>query len=292
MFVFTMCADHSKASKVSSMNYPQQMLMEMLIAHVRDQSDFRTSGWFGRSGFLGITKWPGVTCDRAKNVLRIEWSHKNIGGHLKLAHLPSTLEVLRAIHCAFIGTLDLGNLHSVQELSVPHNSFTGEICLIDLPQSLRTLNVQGNMLSGSLDFTQLPPRLRVLSFSNNKFSGSVNITKLPQELEGLHMAHNDLFGTLSFEHVPDTLRIFDAQFNHFEGTVFMPYISPLMQKCMLGSNNFASEAVLGDLPEELYMVDLKNSGVTLVNDVYGVEITDPRLIFEKRATAPEAFDGR
>ena len=291
MFIFLLSADTSRAAKVSSITYPPQVRMEMLVADMQGKVVFQKAAWFGKPTFLQVNQWPGVSCDRAKNVLRIEWIGMGLKGGLPLKNIPLTLEVLRAPLCSLKGTLDLTELYHLQELTVPRNMFHGEICLTELPDSLRALNLSRNHLSGSLDFSQMPPRMLVLNLLDNTFTGSINITALPACLDSFIVSQNVLSGTLNFGSFPEKLRVFDVKWNKFSGVVHIPRFPPMMQNCILQENSFENEAVLGALNETLLEVNFVKSGVGVVVDSDGNVFDDDRLIFSKRSSALDGFVG-
>ena len=166
--------------------FPQQTLMEMVIAGLVNQSRLQDEN----GGYKDIENWNGMTFNDANEVTHVEWRdyhNKQFphGGTLELKWLPRTVEIF----------------------ALPGSGIEGTVEMALLPRRLRNLFVQRNRLTGALDMTQLPPTVNELIMQSNRFSGSLDFTRLPGSLTYMYLFRNDFIGTVRVGELPAKVRI-------------------------------------------------------------------------------------
>ncbi|KAK9931824.1 hypothetical protein M0R45_019084 [Rubus argutus] len=176
--------------------------------------------------------------------------------------------------------ISLGNISTLQELSLPHCGLTGSFPYALLnPSSLVLISLAENNISGSLDDVDIChywPNIQIIIFADNKFSGQLpsridqcrDLVKLslsknrhtgsiPREIGSLHnlevldIGFNSLTGS-----IPPTignlsnLKIFSVQDNNITGTIPNDFgrLSNL-QELYLGNNSLT-----GAIPFEIFNI--------------------------------------
>lgn len=181
--------------------------------------------YLGNNELTGVAK-PPIGCT-FKNGLEVLDVHGNrIVGEFPnwVADIP-TLRVLDLSGNLFTGSLNLGNLTSLEELRLANNSLNGQLPG-ELAQCrlLRVLDLEGNQFTGKIKipgiFANLK-NLRVLSLGRNRFVGSIDIdVGGTQSLEVLNLSENELNGVIPDEVLQLTnLTTLNLSFNNFSGQV-------------------------------------------------------------------------
>ena len=228
-----------------------QARMEMLVASLEEMNDdsfdqdpltFTTAD----GDYLDVCNWPGVECDHAGIVTKINWWADNWAcGSVTLDYLPEQLQYFnvsrgifdeskvsgtvqtsmlpRSLECFLVnsqelfGTLDFGGLPlPMATFEGYYNKFEGKIELERLPPKIDGIDLSGNKLCGTLCLTKLPASLRRLILDSNSFTGEIQLDSLPIGIEELDLSCNSLTGCPSVKNLPNSLTEFDLGNNDFD----------------------------------------------------------------------------
>lgn len=120
-------------------------------------------------------------------------SHNNFEGKLNVTDFPRGTEGLSLRGNRLTEIVGLGDMKSLEGLSLDYNDFKGEFNIPedDFPPKLRELYLSGNKLSSITGLHHLT-KLQWLTLSHNSFEGEISITaeKFPLFLDELDLSHN------------------------------------------------------------------------------------------------------
>ncbi|XP_031475943.1 LRR receptor-like serine/threonine-protein kinase RPK2 [Nymphaea colorata] len=190
--------------------------------------------------------WYGVSCDGVSGRV----TALNITG---LSRSPSRFPFLLPPDSGdnssvLAGTLSasIGNLTSLQVLSLPHNAFSGRIPEeIGRLRALEFLELQGNSFSGSIpDQISYLPYLRVLNLAYNSLSGEIpgRIVKCAR-LRWLNLEGNFLNGSLPENLIGFAgLESIDLSYNQLSGKIARKHFGQCgsLQRLHISCNSFIS----------------------------------------------------
>ena len=246
--LFTLAAD-TLLGRVSSLNISDQTCMELLVQNLSKRvilSDFKQNG-----EFLDIAKWPGVRSTREGNVRKIDWKLRTLPGTILLEHLPQSIEIFRATHNQWVGTLNTSLLPAIFSFILNHNALTGSVDLTALPAGLTYFSIANNEFSGECQLHKLPVGLTTCSLVENKFHGSLDLTNLPIGLSRALFGGNAFSGSVSIEALPQTLVVLDLGVNKLTGQVCLSKLPNYLEDLRLDDNLFTGEFRLENAPDGL-----------------------------------------
>jgi hypothetical protein len=181
-----LCYDGGWETEGTCVIYPEDAVALLQFAGPITECD--VVGWASNS--TNPCEWTGIFCDNESIPVTLNLSHFGCWGAIDLSLLLDTLRVVDLSFNHFTGWQDLLLPPLLEELDLYNNSFSGNITLLRLPQTLKLLDFGLNGFSGTPNFSSLPPLVRSLGLSHNSFSGHVKLYGLPASLFYLDISSN------------------------------------------------------------------------------------------------------
>ena len=208
------------AGRVAYDDLPTQSRMELLVAPLKDDSQFRAAD----GDFLPYAAWDGVETDEAGAVTTIQWEQfwRGQSPSLDLRHAPASVGTLMLSYSSLSGPLDTSDLPaSLRELFIISNQFCGEFAMAGLPRSVEIAQISKNAFEGPLDLTACPPQFENLHAYENNFSGELDFSKLPETFMYLDIRRNAFSCKIDLSQIPAEMRHIELSHNAFEQDVLV-----------------------------------------------------------------------
>ena len=267
--VFSM-ADDPCLSKIDSMMFSEQTLLEIFISDIRSKDAFQDQN----GEFKDIGEWEGVYLRSDGSMRQVSWSNFKQaffadGGSLRFEFLPQKVEKLDAAWNYLWGTLQLSSLpKSLETISLSHNCLQGTLDFQCSPQKVSMIFLDYNEFSGKVDLTCLPEYLEYLFLSKNELSGSIDVEKLPESMQELLLDHNQFSGTVSFKCLPD-MRVLNLTHNELNGELDLLHLPDSMEEIGLQENKFSGTAqIRSDMPS-ITLLFIHDNDIEAVMDEKG-----------------------
>ena len=238
----------------------EQSLMEALIHGLDAQVEDEFIDSYTDGEYFPVCTWEIVTCDEDGHVTDIN-SGPGLTGTLDFACLPPhtrTCNFSNNMLDILEGTVDTRSLpHSLEQLFVDHNGFSGDLDLRDLPRRFRVLDASANDFSGSCHLKGLPPHFVELRAKSNRFAGEIALDALPRRMEILDLSRNGgLTGSLTLTHLPSAMKWLLLNDCSFSGGVTLNAFPRHLKRVQLQENLLNGEVSITNLPRYMRELDL------------------------------------
>lgn len=164
----------------------------------------------------------------------------------------------------------IANLSKLAYLDFSENGFTGDICPFFNLHSILELNLASNYFTGSIpsqNFISLTS-LRIIDLRNNSLSGRIPMSMFSHpSLQELYLSTNKFSGILSeFSNGSLILKLIDLGANNLQGKLpIFIFKLPQLTMLILASNNFVGTLDLDIIKHSMYLeyLDLSNNKLSV-----------------------------